>query len=63
MGQYALNAPRGRERVVDQDLGFGERQQGKKKKKLGFLVFLSSFFKVLKSFQKVKCVFLSHVCN
>ena len=32
MGQYALNAPRGRERVVDQDLGFGERQQGKKKK-------------------------------
>ena len=62
MGQYALNAPRGRERVVDQDLGFGERQQGKKKK-LGFLVFLSSFFKVLKSFQKVKCVFRSHVCN
>ena len=32
MGQYALSAPRGRERVVDQDLGFGERQQGKKKK-------------------------------
>ena len=32
MGQYALNAPRGRERVVDQDLRFGERQQGKKKK-------------------------------
>ena len=32
MGQYALNAPPGRERVVDQDLGFGERQQGKKKK-------------------------------
>ena len=63
MGQYALNAPRRRERVVDQDLGFGERQQGKKKKKIGFLVFLSSFFKVLKSFQKVKCVFLSHVCN
>ena len=62
MGQYALNAPRGRERVVDQDLGFGERQQGKKKK-LGLLVFLSSFFKVLKSFQKVKCVFRSHVCN
>ena len=62
MGQYTLNAPRGRERVVDQDLGFGERQQGKKKK-LGFLVFLSSFFKVLKSFQKVKCVFRSHVCN
>ena len=62
MGQYALNAPRGRERVVDQDLGFGERQQGKKKK-LGFLVFLSSFFKVLKSFQKEKCVFRSHVCN
>ena len=62
MGQYALSAPRGRERVVDQDLGFGERQQGKKKK-LGFLVFLSSFFKVLKSFQKVKCVFRSHVCN
>ena len=30
MGQYALNAPR--VRVVDQDLGFGERQQGKKKK-------------------------------
>ena len=26
------NAPRGRERVVDQDLGFGARQQGKKKK-------------------------------
>ena len=32
MGQYALSAPRGRERVVDQDLGFGESQQGKKKK-------------------------------
>ena len=34
MGQYALNAPRGRERVVDQDLGFDERQQGKKKNRL-----------------------------
>ena len=41
MGQYALNAPLGRERVVDQDLGFGERQQGKK---IGFLVFFVILF-------------------
>ena len=42
MGQYALNAPRGRERVVDQDLGFGERQQGQKKK-----ITLPSIFVIL----------------
>ena len=62
MGQYALDAPRGGERVVDQDLGF-RVSVNKAKKKIGFLVLLSSFFKVLKSFQKVKCVFLSHACN
>ena len=33
MGQYALDAPRGRERIVDQDLGFGEGHVNKAKKK------------------------------